>query len=60
MTYGMLNVSSFAEALQDRAISEIEGVHLCEGGNGSGLDDILGMQYSIGAVLDQLSMYDLD
>ena len=59
MTCGMLNVSSFAEALQDRAISEIEGVHLC-GEGGSGLDDILGIQYSIGAVLDRLSMYDLD
>ena len=58
MTEGMLNVSSFTEALQERALAEIEGIRLVEGS--SDLDDIFSMQYQMSAVLDRLSGYDLD
>lgn len=58
MTEGMLNVSSFAEALREKALAEIEGIRLVEGS--SELDDIFSMQYQMSVVLDCLSGYNLD
>lgn len=58
MTDGMLNVSSFAEALREKTLAEIEGICIVEGS--SELDDIFSMQYQMSTVLDCLSGYDLD